>query len=70
MKQNEDQIKHIRGAIDGLLKRVTIYVTDIIHLGASFCYVDAKTDLILLKDDLKLAKVLSTPASPTDHCGQ
>ena len=60
MKQNQDQIKHIGGTIDGLLERVAIYVPDIIHLGASSCYVDAKADLIVLKDDLELAKVKSS----------
>ena len=60
MKQNEDQIKHIGGTINRLLERVAIYVPDIIHLGASSCYVDAKADLIVLKDDLELAKVKSS----------
>ena len=60
MKQNEDQIKHIGGTINRLLERVAIYVPDIIHLGASSCYVIAKADMIMLKDDLELAKIKSS----------
>ena len=65
MKQNEDQIKHIGGTINGLLTRVAIYVADIIHLGASSCYVGAKADLIVLKDDLELAKGALTSSQPS-----
>ena len=41
-------------------------MTDIIYPGATYGYVEARAELDA-KADLK---VLSAPASPTDHCGK